>query len=260
MRRNRRGLRVVENCGAATLAQTHPHAQLHNPGAVSQFSKLEQGPPRRRKSKLIVSTPEAMVFLPLSLSFILAGRRGFAVNLLTSFSMVLLFGYAAPLCAEATADGDELDVYKVLLVGLKTVVLAKRDTPDHPREVDARVATFLQQRLPGVKDTTIADYRHRGVETCLLTSRSDVGPKLVVIDEKTRKAVFQKSKDAGTISPPFREFLQAQGYTELSRVGFDPERSQALVRESSLSPDGGYQGLQSCWTSAMAYGRSLHAF
>jgi hypothetical protein len=136
---------------------------------------------------------------------------------------------------DATAP-DELAIYKVLFTGKDTVVLTKPDPKAKPIELappdakqDAEYSAWLKKELPGVEDATIADYRRRVLAPPLLTPNSEVGVKLVFVDQKTLDEIFRDGKDPEAGWTRFRERIHARGLTSVSRVGFNPGRTQALV-------------------------------
>jgi len=137
--------------------------------------------------------------------------------------------------AEPT-DAEELAIYRVLFAGKDSVVLTTPDPkakavglapPDAKR--DAKYAAWLKKNLPGVEDSTIAAYRRCIFGSPLLTPKSDVGVKLVFIDQKTLDDIFRVGKDPEAGWTRFRERIHASGLTTVSRVGFNPDQTQALV-------------------------------
>lgn len=156
------------------------------------------------------------------------------------------------------ADPDELAIYRILFSGIAgPVVLAKPDPKAKPGQPDAEepadYPAWLKKQLPGVDETTIADFLRSYTAPALLNSKSDVGVKLVFVDKSTldgfwRKTDVDDARKNLTLDDyrehpgesPWARFLKrfsAHDFVQVSRVGFNPTRTQALVSWFAGSDD-----------------------
>jgi hypothetical protein len=139
-------------------------------------------------------------------------------------------------CAETPAEADEMAIYKTLFTGKDMVVLAKPDPQAKPPDLsppdakrDSEYTAWLKKKLPGVQFATISDYRRCQLASPLLTPGSDLGVKLVFVEQKVLDDIFRDTKHPDDGWARFRERFHAHSLTHISRVSFNTHRTQALV-------------------------------
>lgn len=148
------------------------------------------------------------------------------------------------------ADPDELAIYRILFSGIVgPVVLAKPDPAAKPKQPDAEEQAeypdSLKKQLPGLQEATIAAFIHCRSFPALLNSKSDVGVKLIFVDKSTLDGFWRKTdvddarrnltlddyRKHPEESPwaRFEKRFSARDFVQVSRVGFNTTRTQALV-------------------------------
>jgi hypothetical protein len=134
----------------------------------------------------------------------------------------------------ATADGDEeAAVYSTILNERfaknpdKSVVVADRTfgAPGLAMELDRE---YLKARLSPLSQATIESYKGRNKEPLHLKGFANAKVKYSLMTEGEWEELFEKDILSGWKS--FRQrYADAAGVVRLSRVGFNPEGTQALV-------------------------------
>ena len=155
------------------------------------------------------------------------------------FAFCLLLLAVVHVAKGESADPEELAIYRVLFSGTDAVVMEKSEAPAKGASVDKpdvqyqiEFSAFLKRQFPSAEDATIKAYVQHPPGAALLTPKSDVGAKLVFIDGKTMGEIFKGGKDLNGINAEWADFKRrypAGGFTFVSRVSFNPEKTQALV-------------------------------
>ncbi len=89
----------------------------------------------------------------------------------------------------------------------------------------------LREELPQLQEETLANYRAQNANTSLLQEFLDLPMEVVFLTESESKAIFEQ----GGWDAFYARFPKAHGLTALSRVGFNRERTQALVYMGTMS-------------------------
>ena len=132
------------------------------------------------------------------------------------------------------ADGDgEASIYSLILNERyaadpdKSVVVVDKTfgAPDMERELNR---DDLQARLSPLSQATVESYKGKNKEPLRLKGFQNVKAKYLLMTEGELKEFFEKDVLSGWES--FRQkYPDAVGVVQLSRVGFNPEGTEALV-------------------------------
>ena len=152
--------------------------------------------------------------------------------------------------ADTVAVADELAVYQALFSGRQAVAVIRPDVkvqagkiPLDSKEQPGYIA-YLKEQLPGAETATIDAYLHSRIAPALLAPASDIGVKLEFVGQKDLDAIFRHPKIVKDTRHGYRIMLEsvsdaemavfkkrfsADGLTAVSRVGFNADKTQALV-------------------------------
>lgn len=107
-------------------------------------------------------------------------------------------------------------------------------------------AKNLNQKISSLTEDIINDYQAKNEENQKLENNFSVGSKVIFISEKEENQLFRKGQDGW--AKFHKKYLKAERMISFSRVGFNQERTQALVNISMgcgwLCGEGGFVLLQ----------------
>ncbi|HWB59349.1 MAG TPA: hypothetical protein VG733_07645 [Chthoniobacteraceae bacterium] len=149
------------------------------------------------------------------------------------------------LAADTAPDADELDVYRVLFsnANRETIAIVKPDPNANPYGAPVTVAQgkeyveFLKKELKGVEDATVDDFLPKWTHVPMLTPQSKVGVKLVILEQKEVNQIKSENTHSKEdwhiaemrVEQAFQKRFSVDGLTSISCIGFNADRTQALV-------------------------------
>jgi hypothetical protein len=175
-----------------------------------------------------------------------------ATFVLSLIGAVLIYYFVAPEkrkvltlpSPQSASEAEELNVYTALIEqlypesGSGSVIVAERTNDCPPNEKDQGWEEEMLNKILEVSVETFGDYLVKNRECTLLSGHAALtGTYKIISDAETMRIVRNGSQG-------WREFRDkytgAIGFITLSRIGFNPEMSQAFVyaglyRESALS-------------------------
>ncbi|HEX8566604.1 MAG TPA: hypothetical protein VF648_13240 [Pyrinomonadaceae bacterium] len=136
--------------------------------------------------------------------------------------------------AQTAPDADEFLVYKAILQGFirketKRLVIKKQTST-----VSENFASFFGEGLPNILPPllkeTVDDFSSRNQKSATLTNKFDLNVKINFVGEEINK-LFENNavggKDGWKIFN--KKYPNANGIIEVSRVGFNKSKTQALI-------------------------------
>ena len=155
-------------------------------------------------------------------------NRPIDVALLTLLAVALLSCAAA---GPSTALDDDYAVYAALVEdrylweGVDLIVI-RDETSVFPLGLDV---TYEQvaQGVPDLEEATYADFLAANKKPTPLDGSLDLGFEYVLVSSQELEDIF--ADGAGSYDTFYDRFPDSQGVMELSRVGFNSDRTQALV-------------------------------
>jgi hypothetical protein len=112
----------------------------------------------------------------------------------------------------------------------------------------------LQKSSPNLSSETLDDLQAKNDETHTFTRRFDIKRKYILVSEKEIDDIFKKG--GGRWEEFYRRYPETRGFVTFSRVGFNNDKTQALVYQAhscgGLCGGGGYVLLvkiNGVWTS-----------
>jgi len=141
---------------------------------------------------------------------------------------------------------DEYEIYSIVL--LQTIVLPPNPklfvinqlTSDQIKLDNSRIAYFEERTTEKLDMTTIDDFNKKNAKTYKLENKFSIPQRVVLISMQELKKIFRDGKGWERF---YKKFPDASGTTEVSRVGFNKDRTQAIL----------YIGRQSDWLAGAGY-------
>ena len=137
------------------------------------------------------------------------------------------------------AAGEEQAVYTAVLASLYDapayVLLSTTATDPVGVENTAEILAFALDNLPGVLPETGQDFLLRNADETALAAGMQIGAPYVLLTRQEMSDLFSENQNGWEVF--YLGYPDAPGITSLSRVGFNPDMTQALV----------YVGTQSHW-------------
>ena len=153
---------------------------------------------------------------------------------------ILFLTCAGAKAADGVPDADEIAIYRAVFHGRQAIAMLPK--PAHDASSSAELARVLKENLSGVETATIDNFSAAIRETPALTPRSDIGVKLVFVEQKDVDQFFlhKNPKEDWQIAEmraeqQFCKHYSVDALVSVSRVGFNPGRTQALVRVEEFS-------------------------
>lgn len=130
----------------------------------------------------------------------------------------------APFEPLVLGEGEEYAVYRVALNNLKSDSFQTIVMPDSTADYIVERSTYILDNMPGLEDETLTDFNQANSEKKLLLPIANLALKCYLANRRDIPAIY----DLKTKYP------DAQALVELSRVGFNSEKTQALVYISTI--------------------------
>ncbi|MGI8638825.1 MAG: hypothetical protein ACR2MG_02580 [Pyrinomonadaceae bacterium] len=124
---------------------------------------------------------------------------------------------------------EDYAVYSAILTNgqYDNEIIVINDYTSHGLIADARNPN---QKISGLTEDTINDYQAKNEENQKLVNNFTVSGKVVFISEKEENQLFRKGQDGWANF--YKKYPKAKRMISFSRVGFNQERTQALVSVS----------------------------
>jgi hypothetical protein len=130
----------------------------------------------------------------------------------------------APMEPQAVAEVDEYAVYRAALDSLKSGSFQTIVMPDSTADYVIEQTSYIFDHIPGLEVETLDAFNQVNREKKLL----------LPITNLTLKCYLANRRDIPSIFDLKTKFPDAQAIVEVSRVGFNREKAQALVYISTL--------------------------
>lgn len=123
-------------------------------------------------------------------------------------------------------ENEEYAVYSEILSGERynSDIIVINDFTSQGLIADAE---NLNSKIPGLTQDTINDYQAKKVESRKLENSFTVSGKVVFLSEEEETQLFRNGLDGW--NKFYKKYPEANGIITFSRVGFNKERTQALV-------------------------------
>lgn len=176
--------------------------------------------------------------------------------LLQRFSLSIIFAlisfvFASSLLAQNVSEAEEYSVYKSLFqqefIGKETKELVIKKQTAIENFSDNEPIAYLIKSLPSLTKETIEDFRLQNKKPTELTNKFNLKVKINLLGEEFDRLFYEArqsdpEKDGWEIF--YKKYPTSGGIITLSRVGFNKEKSQALMFVShgcgSLCGEGNY--------------------
>lgn len=133
-------------------------------------------------------------------------------------------------------EDEEYAVYSALIkymsedAGTKRLLVIEEQTSPwvgFPEDDPDKFYRELKESAPALSAEVIDDFRARNKGEHTLARRFDIGREYVLVGEKELNKIFKEA--GGGWKAFYKKYPGAGGYLVLSRVGFNADRTQALV-------------------------------
>ncbi len=139
---------------------------------------------------------------------------------------------AGTMPAAAELDREEQAVYATFFKDVKGPAALLLDTAtDISTEAQGQNYDTIRSDLDGLSKETLENFKERNRQSSQLSPDMDLGVKYVLLSREELSAIFQQPDSWEVIY----ENYSASGYSEFSRVGFNPGLDQALVYMGHMS-------------------------
>lgn len=145
--------------------------------------------------------------------------------------LILLIGCTIPATpAPVDVESEEAGVYAALLEQLhgsaERYVMEEQTAPSLSGG-DDQTADYIVENMPALQPETLDGFRQRNALSYLLNDRLTLSVPVVRISEREREEIF--GEPGAGWDEFYRRYPGSPGLMELSRVGFNQGRTQALV-------------------------------
>ncbi len=130
---------------------------------------------------------------------------------------------------QTSDENEDYAVYSAILADHKyeTKVMVVNDYTAHGLIADA---TNLNQEIPNLNEETISGFQTANKEDKKLENNFTTNGRIIFLSEKEESKIFRKNQDGWARF--YKKYPKARGIVTFSRVGFNQERTQALVSVS----------------------------
>ncbi len=133
---------------------------------------------------------------------------------------------------EVDMDAEETAVYTVLLQRSASLWVIQQETQATGYgDPDSDWLGYINKEMPEVSQATVSSFQNRNAEEGVLDGRFDASMNVALLSRQGFDEIFQ----AGGWDEFHERYPHADGFTTLSRVGFNANLSQALVYMGTMS-------------------------
>lgn len=87
----------------------------------------------------------------------------------------------------------------------------------------------LPNKLPKLSAKTVADFKNKSRACRTIEAKLDLSAKYILLSQQERRVIFSKADVNKSWKGFHQKYPDAKGYINLSNVGFNEDRTQALV-------------------------------
>jgi len=145
---------------------------------------------------------------------------------ISQYKISILFFLISVSCTPKTIDNADYEIYSKILSTFKakTLVVEELTTP-----IDIRFEfKEISARMPLLEEETLLDFNKNFTITDTLRNTFNVKKKIILLSQKEINRFFSGSNTEGW-NNFYKQYPKTQGITTFSRIGYNKNKTQALI-------------------------------
>jgi hypothetical protein len=145
---------------------------------------------------------------------------------ISHYKILILVYLSSVSCTPKTIDNTDYEIYSKILSTFKakTLVVEELTTP-----IDIRFEfKGISARMPLLEEETLLDFNKNFIITDTLRNDFNVKKKIILLSQKEIHRIFSDPNTDGW-NIFYKQYPKTQGITTFSRVGYNKNKTQALI-------------------------------